>query len=179
MLTKLLKINFLDVNECDLNSNICMFGECENTKGSFICHCQLGYSVKKGTTGCTGRSQTRTLCALASPLSEASLQHHWFLCTRGWLCDEHLPQSSACDGFVPSLVAQCLSCTATELAAIRPQSGAGACSLVLCVCWAAAAARSVHFLRRPAAHTGDVRREYHRPEAIPLVVFAIPLTGQN
>lgn len=44
-----------DVNECDLNSNICMFGECENTKGSFICHCQLGYSVKKGTTGCTGK----------------------------------------------------------------------------------------------------------------------------
>lgn len=46
---------FPDVNECDLNPNICMFGECENTKGSFICHCQLGYSVKKGTTGCTGR----------------------------------------------------------------------------------------------------------------------------
>lgn len=45
-----------DVNECDLNSNICMFGECENTKGSFICHCQLGYSVKKGTTGCTGKA---------------------------------------------------------------------------------------------------------------------------
>jgi hypothetical protein len=57
MLTNILKMNFLDVNECDLNSNICMFGECENTKGSFICHCQLGYSVKKGTTGCTGRIQ--------------------------------------------------------------------------------------------------------------------------
>lgn len=48
-------MRFPDVNECDLNPNICMFGECENTKGSFICHCQLGYSVKKGTTGCTGR----------------------------------------------------------------------------------------------------------------------------
>lgn len=43
-----------DVNECDLNPNICLHGECENTKGSFICHCQLGYFVKKGTTGCTG-----------------------------------------------------------------------------------------------------------------------------
>lgn len=45
-----------DVNECDLNPNICLHGECENTKGSFICHCQLGYFVKKGTTGCTGRN---------------------------------------------------------------------------------------------------------------------------
>lgn len=43
-----------DVNECDLNPNICLHGECENTKGSFICHCQLGYFVKKGSTGCTG-----------------------------------------------------------------------------------------------------------------------------
>lgn len=43
-----------DVNECDLNPNICLHGDCENTKGSFICHCQLGYFVKKGSTGCTG-----------------------------------------------------------------------------------------------------------------------------
>uniref|UniRef100_A0A8C9F173 Fibrillin 2 n=1 Tax=Pavo cristatus TaxID=9049 RepID=A0A8C9F173_PAVCR len=52
----------IDVNECDLNSNICMFGECENTKGSFICHCQLGYSVKKGTTGCTGKTNFQHIC---------------------------------------------------------------------------------------------------------------------
>lgn len=45
-----------DVNECELNSNICMFGECENTKGFYICHCEMGYAVKKGTTGCTGES---------------------------------------------------------------------------------------------------------------------------
>lgn len=43
-----------DVNECDLNPNICLHGDCENTKGSFICHCQLGYFVNKGSTGCTG-----------------------------------------------------------------------------------------------------------------------------
>ncbi|KAF2976919.1 hypothetical protein EK904_001396 [Melospiza melodia maxima] len=49
----------MDVNECDLNPNICLHGECENTKGSFICHCQLGYFVKKGTTGCTGGSSAR------------------------------------------------------------------------------------------------------------------------
>lgn len=43
-----------DVDECELNANICVFGECENTKGSFICHCDVGYSVKKGSSGCTG-----------------------------------------------------------------------------------------------------------------------------
>lgn len=45
---------FTDVNECDLNPNICLSGTCENTKGSFICHCDMGYSGKKGKTGCTG-----------------------------------------------------------------------------------------------------------------------------
>lgn len=45
----------LDVDECDLNPNICLSGSCENTKGSFICHCDMGYSVRKGTTGCTGK----------------------------------------------------------------------------------------------------------------------------
>lgn len=48
-----------DVNECDLNPNICLHGDCENTKGSFICHCQLGYFVKKGSTGCTGTHRAR------------------------------------------------------------------------------------------------------------------------
>lgn len=61
-----LETNFLDVNECDLNSNICMFGDCENTKGSFICHCQLGYSVKKGTTGCTGNASALSLLYFAA-----------------------------------------------------------------------------------------------------------------
>ncbi|ETE56998.1 hypothetical protein L345_17290, partial [Ophiophagus hannah] len=49
-----------DVNECELNPNICLHGECENTKGSFICHCQLGYFVKKGTTGCTDLDECAT-----------------------------------------------------------------------------------------------------------------------
>lgn len=48
-----------DVNECDLNPNICLHGDCENTKGSFICHCELGYFVKKGSTGCTGTHTNR------------------------------------------------------------------------------------------------------------------------
>lgn len=45
---------FIDVDECELNPNICLSGNCENTRGSFICHCEMGYSVRKGTTGCTG-----------------------------------------------------------------------------------------------------------------------------
>lgn len=49
-----------DVNECDLNPNICLHGDCENTKGSFICHCELGYFVKKGSTGCTGTHTLKT-----------------------------------------------------------------------------------------------------------------------
>lgn len=51
-----------DVNECDLNPNICLHGDCENTKGSFICHCQLGYFVKKGSTGCTGTHRNTCKC---------------------------------------------------------------------------------------------------------------------
>lgn len=43
-----------DVNECDLNPHICLKGDCENTKGSFVCHCRLGYVVRKGATGCSG-----------------------------------------------------------------------------------------------------------------------------
>lgn len=45
---------YQDVDECELNPNICLSGNCENTRGSFICHCEMGYSVRKGTTGCTG-----------------------------------------------------------------------------------------------------------------------------
>lgn len=36
-----------DVDECDLNPHICLHGVCENTRGSFFCHCQLGY-IKPG-----------------------------------------------------------------------------------------------------------------------------------
>jgi len=66
-----------DVNECDLNPNICLHGECENTKGSFICHCQLGYFVKKGTTGCTGgNSPDLELGVLVGALANTSCSCH-------------------------------------------------------------------------------------------------------
>ena len=46
-----------DVDECALNRNLCMTGDCKNTPGSFICDCSLGYSVREGDTGCTGKSE--------------------------------------------------------------------------------------------------------------------------
>lgn len=52
------------MDECELNQNICLSGNCENTKGSFICHCDLGYSVRKGTTGCTGERNKRTCASM-------------------------------------------------------------------------------------------------------------------
>lgn len=55
---------FPDVDECELNPNICLSGNCENTKGSFICHCDMGYSVRKGTTGCTGKAEAGTRARL-------------------------------------------------------------------------------------------------------------------
>lgn len=46
--------NYLDVDECALNGNICLHGHCENTVGSFTCKCQPGYVVQEDSTGCTG-----------------------------------------------------------------------------------------------------------------------------
>ena len=45
-----------DVDECTLNKNLCLNGVCQNTHGSFVCKCDIGFSVKTGigATGCTG-----------------------------------------------------------------------------------------------------------------------------
>lgn len=43
-----------DLNECELKPHLCLHGDCENTKGSFVCHCPLGYIIRKGATGCSG-----------------------------------------------------------------------------------------------------------------------------
>ncbi|KTG46068.1 hypothetical protein cypCar_00033564, partial [Cyprinus carpio] len=78
-----------DVNECELNTNICLFGECENTKGSFICHCEMGYAVKKGTSGCidvnecemnTHHCDTHATCVNTPG-------HYRCSCSNGWSGD--------------------------------------------------------------------------------------------
>ncbi|KAM8764499.1 LOW QUALITY PROTEIN: fibrillin-3 [Rhynchonycteris naso] len=43
-----------NINECDLNPHICLHGGCEDMKGSFVCHCQLVYVIRKGNMGCFG-----------------------------------------------------------------------------------------------------------------------------
>lgn len=50
-----------DMNECDMNPHLCLHGNCENTKGSFTCHCHLGYVIRKGAPGCSGESKVNQL----------------------------------------------------------------------------------------------------------------------
>ena len=45
---------FVDIDECSANPNVCQYGSCDNTLGSFTCKCEEGYSVKIGEgPGCT------------------------------------------------------------------------------------------------------------------------------
>lgn len=43
---------FKDVNECEIEPQICGNGECENILGSYVCRCEDGYTVSPGRTGC-------------------------------------------------------------------------------------------------------------------------------
>lgn len=61
-----------DVDECDLNPHICLHGVCENTRGSFFCHCQLGYIVRKGAMGCFGELVVRGADAGGRPRGTSS-----------------------------------------------------------------------------------------------------------
>ena len=43
-----------DVDECEMEEDMCENGECDNTLGSFMCRCEEGYSAKPGSgPGCT------------------------------------------------------------------------------------------------------------------------------
>ena len=49
--SSLLPLPLLDVNECDdLNgpAALCVHGHCENTEGSYRCHCLPGYVAEAG-----------------------------------------------------------------------------------------------------------------------------------
>ena len=51
----------LDLDECQVNEDVCRNGKCENVVGSFNCICDDGYSVKeKLEDGCTDDDE----CAL-------------------------------------------------------------------------------------------------------------------
>lgn len=48
----------LDVNECDdLNgpAALCVHGHCENTEGSYRCHCSPGYVAEAGPPHCIAK----------------------------------------------------------------------------------------------------------------------------
>ena len=50
-------MSLADIDECKENRNLCYDGICENTPGSFVCRCDVGFAVQErtGTPRCTGR----------------------------------------------------------------------------------------------------------------------------
>lgn len=43
-----------DINECEVEPNICQFGTCTNTPGSFQCTCQPGFVLSENKRRCYG-----------------------------------------------------------------------------------------------------------------------------
>uniref|UniRef100_A0A3P9MQM8 Fibrillin 2b n=1 Tax=Oryzias latipes TaxID=8090 RepID=A0A3P9MQM8_ORYLA len=52
-----------DINECDVEPNICQFGTCTNTPGSFQCSCQPGFVLSDNKRRCYGERSCRCLLA--------------------------------------------------------------------------------------------------------------------
>lgn len=46
---------FPDINECEVEPNLCQFGTCTNTPGSFQCTCQPGFVLSDNKRRCYGR----------------------------------------------------------------------------------------------------------------------------
>ena len=46
----------LDLDECQVNENVCRNGKCENVVGSFNCICDDGYSIKEKLEGDASKS---------------------------------------------------------------------------------------------------------------------------
>ena len=51
-----------DIDECELDSRMCLNGVCKNTMGSYNCECEIGYSMKPGQIGCTGMHHLQSSC---------------------------------------------------------------------------------------------------------------------
>ena len=49
---------FVDIDECSVDTDVCGYGQCVNRPGSFVCECDIGYSVRQGETACTGTATT-------------------------------------------------------------------------------------------------------------------------
>lgn len=50
---KVFNFLFSDIDECD-NPQICQYGTCVNTMGSFVCQCPPNYSLAQNGAGCVG-----------------------------------------------------------------------------------------------------------------------------
>lgn len=44
-ISTILNLFWLDINECQIFNNLCVFGKCENLQGMFKCECNPGYQV--------------------------------------------------------------------------------------------------------------------------------------
>ena len=44
----------VDIDECDMFDNLCVFGECVNNLGGFECICEDGFVLDKTGGNCTG-----------------------------------------------------------------------------------------------------------------------------
>jgi Calcium-binding EGF domain len=51
----------VDINECDMFDNLCVFGRCENKEGSFQCICDPGYILDSSGGNCTGQIHFSTV----------------------------------------------------------------------------------------------------------------------
>lgn len=43
----------IDIDECSEHHNVCSNGHCENTDGSFVCHCHPGYELSEHNLTCS------------------------------------------------------------------------------------------------------------------------------
>jgi len=64
-----------DMDECRSDPELCQPGLCKNTYGSYYCECQQGYSVKPGTTTCTGSVLGYTLVVFVDVLFIVHIDH--------------------------------------------------------------------------------------------------------
>lgn len=61
-----------DINECNVEPNICQFGTCKNTPGSFQCICQPGFVLSDNGRRCFGKIALRS-----DHILDSSLKSDW------------------------------------------------------------------------------------------------------